>query len=273
MKHHNSSQQLIALYFAATTLLWAVLMLTHQTSGNLNYAYSFLFGLIPLVGGVIGMVQSRIWGGLKSSLGRGVFFVSLGLALWGMGETIWSYYNFVKHVPAPYPSLADIGFAPSIFFWIIGTAYLAVATGAWFVLKKSRKAKFLVVVLPLILLIPAYYIQIHLARGGVVIPEGETALKAFLDVAYPAGDFLALALATLVYSLSYKYFGGIYKSAVMFLLTGLTLMFVGDSIFSYTTTKETYYNGDWGDLILATGLFCMTYGILAFTTKPSKKAK
>src|ERR1700722_3328613 len=101
MKNLNIYQKSVAWYFAVMVVFWAWLFLTHHKGGNLNYWYSFLFGLIPLLGGIAGMIRANIWGGLRSSLGKAVFFVSLGLVLWGFGETIWSYYNFFKHVPAP----------------------------------------------------------------------------------------------------------------------------------------------------------------------------
>lgn len=268
MKNINIYQKIAAAYFVVMVIFWAGLLLTHHKTGNLNYWYSFLFGLIPLVGGLVGMFKAHIWGGLKSSLGKAVFFVSLGLFLWGFGEAIWSYYNFFKHVPAPYPSLADIGFAPSIFFWILGTAFLSIATGALFALKKSHLTKILAVLAPVVLLAPSYYLQVHVARGGVLIPHGETALKTVLDIAYPFGDFLALTFAAIVYALSYRYFGGLYRRAVSFILAGLAVMYCGDSVFSYATTKGTYYNADWGDMVLTLGLFLLTFGILAFATKP-----
>jgi hypothetical protein len=271
MKIHNSYQKVAAVFFLGVVGLGVYLLLTDHKNGNLSYWFSFLFGLIPLAAGLVGMFKARIWGGLKSSLGKAVYFISLGLFLWDFGETIWSYYNFFKHVPAPYPSLADIGFAPSIFFWIVGTAYLAVATGAWFALRKTHVAKIFVLLVPIALLIPSYYIQVKLAREGTLVPQGETTLKTVLDIAYPFGDFLAVTLAAIVAGLSYKYFGGIYKRATVYLLMGLFLMYIGDVIFSYTTTKETYYNGNWGDLILATGQFLMSFGILAFCTRPEVK--
>lgn len=214
------------------------------------------------------MMRAKLWGGLRSSLGRAIFFISLGLFLWGFGESIWSYYNFFKGIPAPYPSLADIGFAPSIFFWILGTAYLAVATGAFIALKRKTWAKVALFLIPLVLLIPSYYVQVSLAREGVIVPPGETTLKAILDIAYPFGDFLALTFAAVVFTLSYKYAGGLYRRPVIGLLAGLAIMYFADSWFSYTTTKETYYNGDFGDFMLMVGLFLMTFGILAFATKP-----
>jgi hypothetical protein len=100
------------------------------------------------------------------------------------------------------------------------------------------------------------------------VPPGETALKAVLDIAYPFGDFLALTFAALVFGLSYKYFGGFYRRAILAVLAGLAVMYCADSVFSYTTTKGTYYNADWGDLLLSTGVFLLTFGILAFVVKP-----
>lgn len=268
MNKTNRYQLIFAVSFGLVVLFWLYLFVTHTTSGSLNFWYSFIFGLIPFFGGLIGMIQSRLWGGLKSALGKAVFFVSLGLFLWGFGENIWSYYNFFQGVAAPYPSVADIGFAPSIFCWVIGTIYLSKATGAFFALRKHKWARIWAIILPLVLLVPSFYLQVQLARGGVVVPEGETFLKTVLDIAYPFGDFLALVFAALVYTLSYKYFGGLYKSAVVLLLGGLAVMYFADSVFSYTTTAGTYYNGDWGDLLLALGQFLMTFGILAFAAKP-----
>jgi hypothetical protein len=102
----------------------------------------------------------------------------------------------------------------------------------------------------------------------MLVPGGETALKAVLDIAYPFGDFLALTFATIVFTLSYKYAGGLYRKPVIALLAGLAFMYFADSWFSYTTTKNTYYNADWGDFTLMIGLFLITFGILAFATKP-----
>ncbi len=193
------------------------------------------------------------------------------MVLWGVGESIWSYYNFVIGVAAPYPSIADLGFAPSIFFWILGVIFLAKATGAWFALRKSRTAKIIAIIAPIALLIPSYYIEIKLSRGGVLVPSGESLVKVILDIAYPFGDFLAVTFAAIILILSHKYLGGAYKVAVRCLLFGLFVMYVGDSIFSYATTKMTYYNADWGDLILAAGLYFLTVGILAFAVKPALK--
>ena len=268
MKKINNLQKLFGLYFLVTIILWVVLRLQNSKAGDANYWYSFLFGLTPLFAGAIGIAKAGIWGRFRSALGKAVFFVSLGLLLWGFGETIWSYYNFFKNVPAPYPSIADIGFAPSIFFWVLGAAYLSRASGALLLLKRSAKAKLFSIVAIVGLAVLSYYLLIHVARGGVLVPQGETALKTVLDIVYPLGDFLAVNFAFLVFILSFKYFGGFYRKATGAILLGLGVMYVGDIVFSYTTTTGSYYNADWGDLILNIGLALLSFGILGFSTRP-----
>ena len=268
MKKINNLQKILGVFFLATVVLWVVLRVQHSTAGNPNFWYSFLFGLTPLAAGLVGMIKSGIWGRFRSALGKAVFFVSLGLLLWGFGETIWSYYNFFKHVAAPYPSIADVGFAPSIFFWVVGAAYLSKASGAWLLFKRSNKAKVFSVLAIAGLSVLSYWLLIHVARGGELVPAGETALKTVLDIAYPLGDFLAAIFAFLVFSLSFRYFGGFYRSAILAILLGLGTMYAGDTIFSYTTVTGSYYNADLGDLILNIGLTLLSFGILGFSTKP-----
>ena len=266
----NSLQKVCSLFLILLFGFWIVLYTTHTTSGFYNYLYSFLFGLIPLFGGALAMLRSRLWGGLKSSVGKAVFFIGLGIFLWGAGESIWSYYNFFLGVAAPYPSLADLGFAPSIFFYGLGMFFLSGATGAKFALRHPS-AKVFAVLAPIIIAVLSYYILVVIARGGVVVPSGETLLKTVLDIAYPLGDFLGLTLAVVISGLSFRYLGGKYKPDIFALLAGLTTMFIADTIFSYTTTINTYYNADFGDLLLTFGMFFLTYGVLGFAKVKSAK--
>jgi len=259
----NAYQKIFFGFLILLVIFWITLFLLGIKEGFYNYLYSFLFGLIPLFAGLIVIARSRVWGGLKSAVGKAVFFIGLGIFLWGCGEAIWSYYNFILNIPAPYPSLADIGFAPSIFFYGLGAIYLAKATGARFGLR-SKLAKAFVIVAPFIIAVASYYLLVTFARGGVIIPSGEPLLKAFLDIVYPLGDFVGLTIAILVSGLSFKYLGGVYKIDIYSILLGLGVMFVADTVFSYTTTVGTYYNADFGDLLLTLGLFFLSFGVLGF---------
>lgn len=259
----NALQKVSLAFMIALWLLWLVLFLTGTKDGFYNYLYSFLFGLTPLIGGAVAMGSARTWGGLKTAIGKAVFFVGLGVFLWGCGEMIWSYYNFVLNTPAPYPSLADLGFAPSIFFYGLGAFYFSKVTGAKFGLRNGV-AKVFVTLAPIAIFIISYHLLVTVARGGVLVPEGEGVLKTILDLAYPLGDFLALSIAIIISGLSFHYLGGRYKYDILAILLGLLVMFFGDMAFSYATTVGSYYNANWGDLLLATGTFLLTFGVLGF---------
>lgn len=259
----NFPQKITLAFFILLVIFWLTLFIGGVKEGFYNYLYSFLFGLIPFFGGIAAMISSRVWGGLKSAIGKSVFYIGLGMFLWGSGEAIWSYYNFFMDVAAPYPSLADLGFAPSIFFYGLGAFYLSKATGAKFALKHTY-AKVFVVIAPILILVFSYYILIIVARGGVLVPEGETVLKAILDIVYPFGNFIGLTTSVIISGLSFKYLGGRYLGDILSILLGIAVMFVADTIFSYTTTVGTYYNANFGDLMLTTGVFLITFGALGF---------
>lgn len=260
----NSFQKFSLIFLILILIFWSVLFFTNTKDGFYNYFYSFLFGLIPLLGGLIAMFRSKIWGGLKTAIGKAVFFIGLGIFLWGCGEMIWSYYNFFLKIPAPYPSIADLGFAPSIFFYGLGTFYLSKVTGAKFGFR-NKFAKFFLLLAPFVILAFSYYLLVTVARGGVLIPESESLLKTVLDIAYPLGDFLALSIAIIISGLSFQYLGGRYTLSIVTILVGLGVMFLGDTVFSYATTVGTYYNGNWGDLLLTLGTFLLAFGVLGFS--------
>lgn len=265
----NKFQTGLLLYFLALVVGWLFLHQSGKHTSNYNYLYSMLFSLQPLLAGLIGMAKSGMWGRFKSAIGKSMFFFALGLFLWGAGSMVWSYYNFVIKNALPYPSFADIGFAPSVFFWGLGAFFLSKASGARLALRRSTFAKIFTVLAVIGLPALAYYLLVHVARGGVIVPEGEGLLKVILDVAYPLGDFLALMLSVIIFGLSFKYFGGFFKVSIISLLGGLGVMFLADFVFSYTTTTGTFYNGDWGDLLLTFGLFLLSFGVLGFAARPA----
>ncbi|HSX19055.1 MAG TPA: hypothetical protein VLE91_02885 [Candidatus Saccharimonadales bacterium] len=262
----NIYQKLTVAFLLFLFAFWSYLFFSGIQEGNLNFLYSFLFGLIPLLGGLVAVVNSRQWGTFGSAVGRAVFFIGLGLFLWGFGETIWSYYNFFQGVAAPYPSWADVGFAPSIFFYGLGAIFLSKATGAKYGLRNPF-AKIFVVITPFVLLAFCYWLLVVVARQGVLITPDDPKLKSIFDIVYPVGDFIGLVISVIVSGLSFKYFGGKYLLDILSILAGLAVMTFADAVFSYTTTIGTYYNADWGDLMLTVGLFLITFGVLGFCSK------
>lgn len=258
-------QKVLSLYLLLLIVFWVILYHSGLKTDFWNYFYSFSFSLIPLIGGLAGVVTSKRWGFLGSAIGRAIFYISSGLFSWGVGSMIWSYYNFFLKVSAPYPSFADVGFIVALPLWILGVFNLSKATGAKFALKNLKGRLFLITV-PILVLIASYYLLVVIARGGVLTEAGNDFLKLFFDLAYPSGDVIILTLAVVIFGLSFKYFGGLYKISIYSLLLGFGLMYLADFVFSYTTTVDTFFNGNFGDLLFTLALFSITFGALGFSS-------
>ncbi|HEY0907992.1 MAG TPA: hypothetical protein VGE35_01445 [Candidatus Paceibacterota bacterium] len=231
--------------------------------GFFGYLYAFLYGLIPLFGGIVAVKGYKTWGGLSTALGKAIFFIGWGLIFWGIGETIWSYYNFFLDVEVPYPSWADLFFAPSMFLYNIGAIFLAMTTGTRFALR-SAGGKLFSVLTPVALFAVTYYVLIVLGHGGEIFTDSSSIIKSILDIAYPLGDAIALSVAVVVAGLSFKYIGGMYKYEVIAILFGLASMFVADCWLSYTTSIGTSYSPDLGDLFFTIAVSLITFGLLGF---------
>ncbi len=260
----NKFQIVLCVFFIALTIFWIILnFFINTTTGFYNYLFSFLLSLIPFLAGFLNMFFAKAWGWFKSSIGRAVFFISLGSFSWGCGEIIWSYYNFFQNISAPYPSFADIGFLLAIVFWVLGISNLFRASGASASLMK-KSGKYSLVTIPIIVIILSYYLLVHVARGGDITTDFNGYLKLFFDLAYPIGDVVILSFVLVISSLSLDYLGGKYKPVIILLLLGFSLMYFADFVFSYTTTVETFYNGNLGDLLFASALFLISLGSLGF---------
>lgn len=213
----------------------------------------------------MGLYSSKHWGLVKSTMGKAILFLSLGLITWGIGEMIWSGYNFFLKVDVPYPSLADVGFVISWPLWGIGLYYLSFATGAKFGLKKLT-GKFQLLMIPLIAIAFSYFLLVVVARDGV-LTSNQDWIKVFFDLIYPFFDVLILTEAAIIYGLSFKYIGGKYKWPVLVILLGVVVNYFADFGFSYTTTIETFYNGSWVDLLFSTAMFLVSFGVNNFSTE------
>jgi hypothetical protein len=271
MKNISRDSKNIFFYYIFIFVWWTFFFITGEANvgGKITLGgalYQFAFGLIPLLGGVLGLLKSKKWGGSKSYVGRALLAISAGAVCWGMGQMFWSlYYNIISKVDIPYPSLADVGYSLSFPFLAVGLISLSKATGARFSLKHLA-GKLLALGITIVGIIAAYYLLIVVARGDV-IDFTEGGLKLFFDLAYPLGDLVIFLFSALIYGLSFNYLGGRYKVPILSIILGMFVLFLADFSFSYTTTVGSYYNGHWVDMVLPTAWMLIVFGVNSFDVK------
>lgn len=249
-----------AMWFVAMFIWWAFITTWQLVDTTQNYAFGLVFGLIPLVGGIIGLRNASHWGGSKSVMGRATGLLSLGLISWAMGGLIWAYYNFFGAVEVPYPSLADLAYVISWPLWTVGAIELSHATGARFSLRE-RGGKLMLLAIPALVIALSYYLLVVVARGGE-ISAGGGMLKSFFDLAYPTGDVVILSFSLVIFGLSFKYLGGKYMLPILMLLSGFVLNYFADFAFSWTTLEETFYVASWVDLMFMAAVTALSIGVV-----------
>ena len=100
---------------------------------------------------------------------------------WGLGQTIWTYYELVKGQQVPFPSFADLGY--------LGVVPFAVTGALFFPSAATRATSLLRTLLDGLLIAGSLFIISWATVLGVVYRAGSDSLVAqLIGLAYPAGD-------------------------------------------------------------------------------------
>jgi hypothetical protein len=191
----------------------------------------------------------RYWGGLGSKLTQVWICFTIGIFFWFLGELTWAIYVFMLKISIPYPSVADV-------FWLSGYVLLLLALTAYLWLVKPAISKTVLAAASTIVLMMGILFSYFLVAPALM-QETNLTTKT-IDVAYPALDFIMLALAITGLIVLAK--SRVTKSWILF-NTGVLMTAIGDSLFSYATAHDTYYEGHPLELFLHFGYI---FFILAF---------
>ncbi len=246
------------IFFAIVTVWWLTLPNNSDLQDIMNkrFLWGSFYQIMALWGGLVGIVISRSWGGLKSVLGRSALAFSIGLLMQVFGQSVYSYYNLIAEIEAPYPSLGDIGFFGSIPFYIWGVSSLARAAGARVSLR-SFNNQIWAIVIPLILLSGSYFIFLNNHSYDWSAP-----LTTILDFGYPLGQAFYVSLVILTLLLSRNVLGGLMRGPIVFFLFALVVQYLADFNFLYQASRGTWYVAGYGDYLYAIAYLIMSLALI-----------
>ncbi len=272
----NKLQILVSLILIGYVGWWVSFQHVLDAQGNSTQWFGRTYGVIALIGAIIGFITARRWGGFKTILGKALFFLSLGLLAQEAGQLILAYYINVAKIQIPYPSWGDVAYFGSTLSYICGAYYLTKAVGVKFTIKTNRY-KIIAFIIPAILLIASYWVFLHNHQYDWHHP-----VTVFLDVGYPLGDAVYISMALIAYLLSRKILGGIMKAGALIIILALFAQYIADWTFLYQSSRATYVPAGYDDLfylisyfVMATALirFQAVYGDLKQKTTAAKAAK
>jgi hypothetical protein len=246
--------KLSVLLYVLLSAWWVFIYLGGTKQAQVNNDFGFVYGGFSLWGGFIGLFTSRLWGGLKSLVGRAIICLAIGLLCQGFGQYSFWAYNVFFHVEVPYPGIPDIGFFTTILFYTYAAILLARTAGAKLSLR-LWSSKLQAVGIPALLLLVGYWLFLRNYEFDFSNP-----LKIFLDFGYPLGQAIYISMGILTYSLSIKYLGGLMKWPILVLIFAFFMQFLSDYLFVYF--QDQFYPASFIDYLYLTSYFLMTLGLL-----------
>jgi hypothetical protein len=258
---------LILALYAAILVWWLVIQ-----AGNLEnvYLFNWAYGLIGLSSAIYAWhIANKRWGGFKSTMGKLIIFLGIGLFAQWLGLQIWTYYNLIAKVEVPYPSLADIGYFALVPAYAIAAVMLAKVCGIKFSLS-SLRGKLALFLFPALALGLAFGLFLRNVGFDTTDP-----IRLFFDIAYPVGEIIPATIALVVLFAANENIGGKMRSRILWLIAAFVFQFLTEYLFLYQTANGSYVNGGIADLMYATSYAIMGLGLVGLsqleaTTEPER---
>ncbi len=254
----NKLQTLVILTFLGYLGWWFSFQHVVEKQGLSVQWFGGTYGVLALLGAIIGLVTAMKWGGFKTVLGRSLMFFSLGLLAQEAGQLILTYYIYGSKIQIPYPSWGDLAYFGSTLSYLTGAYFLTKAVGVKYAFRKNGY-KLLAVLVPIVILSISYWIFLHNHQYDWHKP-----LTVFLDLGYPLGDASYISFAVVSYLLSRKMLGGIMRPGILVLIFALLLQYIADFTFLYQSSRGTYLSGKYDDLMYMIAYFVTTSAMITF---------
>ena len=152
---------------------------------------------------------------------------------WGLGQAVWDWYQIVRNVQVPFPSLADAGYLLAVPLAIGGVLALPVA-------NERARTHVRTVLEGLMIAAALLVISWDTTLGAVYRAGADSTLAMVLSLLYPISD-VAIITMILVRIGRVAHSG---RAPLLLIAGGLAAAAVADSSFAYSTAAGTYGAGN-----------------------------
>ncbi len=205
----------------------------------------------PLVAGWAAFQLFGIWkrSAADKTARRIWTYMLAGMAVWAVGDVIWTIYALALHVDVPYPSWADALWVGGYFFLFVGL-YAQIRA---YNIRPTRRVWQIIAVGELIFVgLTGYFVLLPTIQSF----DPTRLLESGLNIFYPVLDLVLFPLSFLILSTL-----GEGKLAVSWKIisVGFIIRAISDVIFAYITWYEIYSPG--GSVNLTTALYDFVYAM------------
>jgi hypothetical protein len=176
--------------------------------------------------------------GLRTSVGRPWLLIGLGVALFAVGDTVWTIIEVGLRQEAPYPGLPDLFYL--LEYPLVGVG-IVLAGRAYRGLIDLRRPAVLAGVLGTLLTAAMFALLIW---PTVLKPEGIPVAEKVVSALYPMGDVLGMFVPAIFVLLVVRQLGnGRLAWPWVAVAAGLAVISFADSGYSYLTAYDLYKSG------------------------------
>lgn len=247
---------LISVWFLILSVWWIAIAARGLKEGFENNAFTLIYPFFSLIGGGLGLIYAKRWGGFRSYFGASLSFFAFGLLAQFLGQAVYAYYIYVIGIEVPYPSLGDVGYFGSVLFYILGIFVMGKVLGLKNLLK-SKRSQVLAIILPSAMLVLSYFVFLRDYSFDWSNP-----IKIILDFGYPLGEAMYVSIAILNILLSAKILGGMMRGPTRFMIFALVVQYFSDFTFLYQANQGAWYVGGVNDYMYLVSYFLMTIALL-----------
>jgi len=195
-------------------------------------------GIPPLFAGVLGLVHAFRGKHPRESVRFGWVLIGIGCLSFALGQGLWTYYETVKGQEVPFPGPPDVGYIGTYPCLIAGALLLftdvqAVAGRARILMDGAIAAASAGIL--------SWYFMVE----KLWAKSDTSLLGKIISVAYPLGDIACLfvALVALLNAGACRN----HRRVFGFLASGILLLTLADTVFTWKNLHEGYETGSWND--------------------------
>ena len=153
-----------------------------------------------------------------------------GCASWAAGQAVWSWYEVLRNVTTPFPSLADVGF---LLFPVAACVALLLYPAEGSAPQHTRR-----VLDALMTTSSVALVAWQTTLSAIVHAGGGSSFALVVSLAYPVSDVAVLVLAVLTVSR-----GRGRRTGLWLVAAGVVALAVSDSGFAYLAASRNYSGG------------------------------
>lgn len=223
-------------------LIVQILVVSGVGGDSVTTAISDFGGVLVVGAAAAVIIRTALSFGKGEALRAQWLPIGIGVLLYAMGDTVWTYIEVIQGAEPPFPGLPDVFYASLYLFLGYGIIKAAFAYRG---LVKVRRPLAMSAAVAISALVALYLVLVK----DILVDPSVGLLEKVLDVYYPAADTLLLLWPALFIVMVVSQLGrGALAHPWRFVVAGVSFLALADAVYQWLEWQGMYSTGHFVDL-------------------------